>query len=223
MPGTDHDQDTTLPASGGRGTLIPRSVQEEMRAKIAAGTFCIEDLSGLDFCTAVEAAAILRVDARTARARLEGSQDRRRLARADPLAAPAGAGRRGGMSAGFCPDCNHDRSAGRQMISFAPDHGWMAEFTAPLAPGQPSGGLGVLTRPDGTRIDTWRVPVLGWAVTEHHYEGMFDAGHERHLEAVLLDEEGLLAPMSEYREECRGVISARIMPAAPGARPGAVA
>jgi excisionase family DNA binding protein len=46
-------------------------LREEIRRKIADGTLTISDLDGLDVATPAEAAAVLRCDPRTVRARLE--------------------------------------------------------------------------------------------------------------------------------------------------------
>lgn len=122
----------------------------------------------------------------------------------------------------FCPDCNHVRSADTGVVvSFTPDQDWFAEFAAPLAPGkEPSGGLGLLTGPDGTRWDSWRIPVIGWAVVEHHYEGHIELGHERAIEPVLLSEDQFPVTMTEYRKDhdMAGVHTriARGRPPAPG-------
>jgi hypothetical protein len=120
---------------------------------------------------------------------------------------------------GFCPDCNHDRSAGADMVSFTPDPGWVAECSAPLAGGEePSGGMGVLISPDGTRWDTWTEPVIGWAVIEHHYEGMFDSGHERRMEPVLLAEGEFVETLREYLANRKEGIHTRIIRSGPAAR-----
>jgi hypothetical protein len=88
---------------------------------------------------------------------------------------------------GLCPDCGHEHTTGDDVLSFSPDTGWVAEFTMPLAEGEQLHDLTEVRTPDGKRQGTWREPVIGWAVTEHHAEP-FDSGHWREIEPVLLDE-----------------------------------
>jgi hypothetical protein len=116
---------------------------------------------------------------------------------------------------GFCPDCNHDRSAGDQVISFTPDHGWTAEFSMLVADAVAHG------------TDLADVPVIGWAVVERHYEGMLDGGHDREIQPVLLAEGEYPVTMREYvmDHNMDGVHTqiTRSGPGEPGAWPGAVA
>jgi hypothetical protein len=123
----------------------------------------------------------------------------------------------------FCPDCNHERAEGDQVISFTPDPGWIAEFAKVLGPGDENWDLGKMHGPDGRWWGIWHEPVIGWAVVERHYDKDAAAlGHDRRIEPVLLAENGIVITESEYRMDLRnegaGVYS-RIIRGAPSPAP----
>ena len=108
------------------------------------------------------------------------------------------------MTARFCIDCNHDRTPGaeeKDLVSFTPGSGWIAEFGLQVPEGQELDGLTEMRGKDGSRWGTWTAEVIGWAVMERHYLiGGGCMGHEREVEPVLLDEDSNLLPLSEYRD-----------------------